>query len=217
MNNLSIAIDGPAGAGKSTIARQIAEILNLIYIDTGAMYRAFTLKILTDNISLRDSNLIRKTLENTKIDIINTSVYLDKVKVDKEIRSPKINSMVSEVATLPFVRQVLVKMQQAIAKDNNVIMDGRDIGTRVLPNANFKFFITASIEERAKRRYKELIEKGYNCTIDDIISELSQRDRIDSQRSMDPLKKADDATVIDTTDKTIDDVINYILHIINKG
>ncbi len=217
MKNLAIAIDGPAGAGKSTIAKKISKIKNLTYIDTGAMYRAFTLKLLKGNIPFNDDNSIIEVLKNTKIEIHNNSIFLDGEKVDKEIRSPIVSENVSKIAALPYVRRELVKKQQEIAKYNNVIMDGRDIGTKVLPDAKYKFYLTADIKERAKRRYEELIQKGYKCSLEDIIKELSQRDKLDSERKHDPLKKADDAILIDTTGKSIEDVIEDILTIIKDS
>ncbi|RKD27707.1 cytidylate kinase [Caminicella sporogenes DSM 14501] len=215
MANLSIAIDGPAGAGKSTIAKKIALLKNLVYIDTGAMYRAFTLKLINKNIPLDNYDLIKEVLKDTEIDIVDGKIYLDNVNVSSEIRKPIINKNVSQIASIPFVREFLVKLQRKIAENNNVIMDGRDIGTKVLPDAKYKFFLTASIEERAKRRYKELKEKGYKCSLKDVIDEIANRDKMDSERKVDPLKKADDAILIDTTGKTIEKVINEILSMID--
>ncbi|WIF94715.1 (d)CMP kinase [Caminicella sporogenes] len=215
MANLSIAIDGPAGAGKSTIAKKIALLKNLVYIDTGAMYRAFTLKLINKNIPLDNYDLIKEVLKDTEIDIVDGKIYLDNVNVSSEIRKPIINKNVSQIASIPFVREFLVKLQRKIAENNNVIMDGRDIGTKVLPYAKYKFFLTASIEERAKRRYKELKEKGYKCSLKDVIGEIANRDKMDSERKVDPLKKADDAILIDTTGKTIEEVINEILSMID--
>jgi cytidylate kinase len=216
VNLISIAIDGPAGAGKSTIAKRIAEIMNLLYIDTGAMYRAITLKLLNKNISFADKKMIEKILKNTKIQFINNCIFLDGINVNEEIRKPMINENVSKIAALPFVRERLVKLQRDIAKNNNVIMDGRDIGTRVLPDAKYKFFLTASINERAKRRFMELKEKGYDYSYDEIVKEITNRDKMDSERAFDPLKKAEDAILIDTTGKDIDEVINIILSKIRK-
>jgi cytidylate kinase len=211
VHKISIAIDGPAGAGKSTLAKKIANLKNLLYIDTGAMYRAVTLKLLRENVPLDNYELVKRVLDNTIIEIINGSIFLDNVNVDKEIRTPKVNENVSKVAALPFVRETLVKLQRKIADKNNVVMDGRDIGTKVLPNAEYKFFITASIEERARRRYEELKKNGYHCSFNDIVKKIAERDKMDSERKLDPLKKADDAVIIDTTNKNIDEVINIIL------
>ncbi|MCT4565196.1 MAG: (d)CMP kinase [Maledivibacter sp.] len=217
MNIISIAIDGPAGAGKSTIAKKIAQIKDLLYIDTGAMYRAITLKLLNENISFDNEKMIEGILSITKIQFINGNILLDNINVNKEIREPIINENVSRVAALPLVRKTLVKLQGEIAQKNNVIMDGRDIGTRVLPNAKYKFFLTASIDERARRRYKELKDKGYDYSYENIAEEIANRDRMDSERTLDPLKKAEDAILVDTTGKNIDEVINIILDYISES
>jgi cytidylate kinase len=217
VNIISIAIDGPAGAGKSTIAKKIAQIKDLLYIDTGAMYRAITLKLLNENISFDNEKMIEGILSITKIQFINGNILLDNINVNKEIREPIINENVSRVAALPLVRKTLVKLQGEIAQKNNVIMDGRDIGTRVLPNAKYKFFLTASIDERARRRYKELKDKGYDYSYENIAEEIANRDRMDSERTLDPLKKAEDAILVDTTGKNIDEVINIILDYISES
>lgn len=217
MNIISIAIDGPAGAGKSTIAKKIAQIKNLLYIDTGAMYRAITLKLLNENISFDSKKIIEEVLKRTKIEFVDGSIFLDEANVDKEIREPKINENVSKIAALPFVRETLVKLQREIAEMNNVIMDGRDIGTRVLPNAKYKIFLTASIDERAERRFKELRAKGYECDYNEIANEIANRDKMDSERALDPLKKAEDAILVDTTGKNINEVIDIILDIIEES
>jgi len=211
VKNISIAIDGPAGAGKSTIAKKIASIMNLIYIDTGSMYRALTLKLLSRNVNFNNIELVKEIINETEIEILDGSIYLDGKNVDEEIRSPRVNENVSKVAALPFVRERMVALQREIAKNNDVIMDGRDIGTRVLRDAKYKFYITATINERAYRRYKELNEKGYNYNLKDVIEEMSKRDKMDSEREIDPLKMAKDAVLIDTTGKTINDVVREIL------
>lgn len=214
MDNISIAIDGPAGAGKSTIARKIAEIKNIIYIDTGAMYRAITLKLLRKNVDLEDIKSIKRILEDTQITITDANIYLDGINVEKEIRTPEVSENVSKVAALPFIREKMVKLQREIASKHDVIMDGRDIGTRVLKDAKYKIFLTASIEERAIRRHNELISKGYKYTLENVINDISTRDRMDTEREMDPLRIADDAILIDTSGKTVDNVIEEILALI---
>lgn len=211
VDKVSIAIDGPAGAGKSTIAKRIAEVKKILYIDTGAMYRAITLKLLNNNISLEDNNMIIHILESTSIEFQEGSIYLDGINVDEDIRRPNINENVSEVAAIPCVRKALVDIQRKIAEISSVIMDGRDIGTRVLPKSKYKFFLTASVEERAKRRYIELKDKGYELSYEDVVLEISKRDKIDSERKVDPLKKAEDAILVDTTGKTIDEVVDNII------
>lgn len=216
MRNLIIAIDGPAGAGKSTISKIIAEKLNIEYIDTGAMYRAVTLKIIRKGISLNDDDAIECMLKETEIDFINGRIYLDGEDVSKDIRTIEVSSKVSDVAAKSYVRQRLVEIQKNMAAKKSVIMDGRDIGTNVLKDANYKIFLTASVEERAKRRYKEMIEKGSNVTFEDVCKDIENRDRIDSTRKVNPLRKADDAIEVDTTSKSIDEVVDEILSIVNK-
>ncbi len=211
MAKVTIAIDGPAGAGKSTIAKRIAELKNLLYIDTGAMYRAITLKLLNNNVAIHDKDRIKTILENTKIEFIEGSIFLDDIRVDDEIREPRVNENVSEVAAIPLIRETLVGLQRKIAENNNVVMDGRDIGTRVLPDAKYKFFLTASIGERAERRYEELVKKGYGCNYEEVVKEITKRDKIDSERVLDPLQKAEDAILVDTTGKNIAEVIDIIM------
>lgn len=211
MKNISIAIDGPAGAGKSTIAKKIARIKKITYIDTGAMYRALTLKLLNNNISLDNEKLVKRVLDETTIEIINGEIYLDSINANQDIRAPRVNEKVSIVAALPFVREKMVSLQREIAKNNDIIMDGRDIGTKVLKNADYKFFLTASIKERAIRRHKELLEKGYSFNYDYVLNDIVKRDKMDSEREVDPLRMAEDAILIDTTGKTIDQVVTEIL------
>lgn len=214
-NNISIAIDGPAGAGKSTVAKIIAERLRFEYIDTGAMYRAFTFKVLERGISVNDIGSIIQELDNTTIDFTNNHIYLDGEIVDKQIRENRISNNVSDIAKIKEVRAGMVKIQQKIAKNKSIVMDGRDIGTVVLPNAEYKFFLSASLKERARRRYKELIEKGEkNLTLDEIEKEIERRDIIDSTREISPLVKSKDAYEIDTTNKMIDECVEEIINII---
>ncbi|WP_432664863.1 (d)CMP kinase [Wukongibacter baidiensis] len=211
MDKVSIAIDGPAGAGKSTIAKRIAEAKEILYIDTGAMYRAITLKLLNTNVSLDNNEMVSKTLESTTIEFKEGNIYLDGINVNEEIRRPNINENVSAVAAMSCVRKTLVDIQRKIAENNDVIMDGRDIGTRVLPSAKYKFFLTASVEERARRRYVELTEKGYKLNYEDVAKEIAKRDKMDTERELDPLRQAEDAILVDTTGKSIDEVIDTII------
>lgn len=214
-NRLIIAVDGPAGAGKSTIAKRIADILKLEYIDTGAMYRALTLKVIEAGIDPRNTDKILKLMENTSIYFKDNHIYLDGTKVDNEIRKNIINNNVSVISKIKEVRENMVQLQRSLAESSNLIMDGRDIGTVVLPNANYKFFITASVEERARRRYKELLEKKEkNISYERILTEIKNRDRIDSTREIAPLKKSLDAYEIDTTEKTVEECVKEILRII---
>lgn len=215
---LIIAVDGPAGAGKSTIAKRIAEILELEYIDTGAMYRALTLKVIRAGIDPEDTENILKLMETTSIYFKDNHIYLDGTTVDNEIRKKIVNNNVSVISKIKEVRENMVHLQRSLAESSNLIMDGRDIGTVVLPNANYKFFITASIEERGRRRYKELLEKEEkNISYEQILTEIKNRDRIDSTRKIAPLKKSLDAYEIDTTEKTVEECVEEILRIIEGG
>jgi cytidylate kinase len=211
MNNKVIAIDGPAGAGKSTIARKLADMLGYTYVDSGAMYRALTLKLLKDNTDLTDMDTVVKTAENADIDFIINSIYLDGAVVDREIREENVNWNVSCVAAIPEVRRIMVDLQRKVSKNKNVVMDGRDVGTVIFPDADYKFFVTASVEERAERRYNEILQKGYSADINDIKAQIENRDHIDSTRCDSPLKKADNAICIETTGKNISEVMREVL------
>ena len=210
-----IAIDGPAGSGKSTIAKLIAEDLGLVYLDTGAMYRLVTLKALNDGI-LGDLEEIKKMLNNLNIDIKENGFYLDNVDVSDEIRKPIVSENVSDIAAIREVREKMVDLQRKFSESKNVILDGRDIGTVVFPNANVKIFLVADAKERANRRYKELVKKGENVKIEEIYENILKRDEIDSTRKESPLKKAEDAIEVDTTSKNIEEVKNEILNIYSK-
>ena len=206
-----IAIDGPAGAGKSTIAKKVADSLGYVYIDTGAMYRAFTYELLTSSISLSDIEKITKVLEKTNIEFKNSEIFLNNLNVTNEIRSKNVTANVSAVSAIPQVREKLVDLQRKIASESNSILDGRDIGTVVFPNAELKIFLTASVKIRALRRYNELIAKDKNIDINEIEAEIEKRDKLDSSRETSPLIKAADAIEIDTSDLSIDEVANTIL------
>lgn len=206
-----IAIDGPAGAGKSTISKLIAEKLNINYIDTGAMYRAITYKCLSNGIDINNESNVIEIAKNSDIDFKDNNIYLDSKVVNEEIRTRNVSSNVSEVAKIKEVRILMVDIQREIGKRNSVILDGRDIGSYVFPNADYKFFLVATPEERGKRRYKELIEKGYEGTLDEIISDIKRRDEMDSNREFAPLKKADDAVEIDTTGLNIEEVVEEVI------
>ena len=210
-----IAIDGPAGSGKSTIAKLIAENLGLVYLDTGAMYRLVTLKALNEGI-LGDFEKIKKMLNNLNIDIKENGFYLDNVDVSDEIRKPIVSENVSDIAAIREVREKMVDLQRKFSESKNVILDGRDIGTVVFPNANVKIFLVADAKERANRRYKELVKKGENVKIEEIYENILKRDEIDSTRKESPLKKAKDAIEVDTTSKNIEEVKNEILNIYSK-
>ena len=210
-----IAIDGPAGSGKSTIAKLIAEDLGLVYLDTGAMYRLVTLKALNDGI-LGNLDKIIKMLDNLNIDIKENGFYLDDIDVSEEIRKPVISENVSDIAAIREVREKMVDLQRKFSESKNVILDGRDIGTVVFPNADVKIFLIADAKERANRRYKELVSKVENVKIEEIYENILKRDKIDSTRKESPLKKADDAIEVDTTSKNIEEVKNEILNIVRK-
>ena len=210
-----IAIDGPAGSGKSTIAKLIAEDLGLVYLDTGAMYRLVTLKALNDGI-LGDFEKIKKMLDNLNIDIRENGFYLDNVDVSEKIRKPVVSENVSDIAAIREVREKMVDLQRKFSESKNVILDGRDIGTVVFPNADVKIFLVADAKERANRRYKELAAKGENVRIEEIYENILKRDEIDSTRKESPLKKAEDAIKVDTTSKSIEEVKNEILNIFSN-
>lgn len=212
-----IAVDGPAGSGKSTISKLLAKELGLVYLDTGAMYRLFTLKMLKENISFSDSDKINELLENLNINIENDRFYLDEKDVSEEIRKTDIAENVSKTAAIKEVREKMVNLQREFSKSKNVILDGRDIGTVVFPEADIKIFLVADAEERAERRFKELQEKEENISLDNIYENILKRDRLDSTRENSPLKKANDAIEVDTTGKNIEEVKNIILNLyINK-
>lgn len=216
MAKINIAIDGPAGAGKSTVAKHISKILGIIYLDTGAMYRAVALKAITSGIATKDAKALEELVKDIdiKVDLKGEEqrIFLDGRDVTHLIRTPEVSIGASDVSAIPAVRIKLVELQREIARTNDVVMDGRDIGTYVLPNANYKFFLTASLDERAKRRYKELLEKGATETkYDDVLKDISYRDKNDSSRAFAPLAKAEDAVEIDTTDLSLEQVIEKIL------
>lgn len=211
-----IAIDGPAGSGKSTISKLVAKDLDLIYLDTGAMYRLVTLKALKMGIldgNLEDLDKINELLDNLEIDIREDGFYLDGVDVSEEIRKPTVSENVSKIAAIKEVRIKMVDLQRKFSKAKNVILDGRDIGTVVFPNADLKVFLVADARERANRRYKELTEKGENVSLDEIYQNILMRDKTDSTREEAPLKKAEDAIEVDTTSKSIDEVKEEILNL----
>ncbi|WP_223591627.1 (d)CMP kinase [Neobacillus bataviensis] len=217
---LSIAIDGPAAAGKSTVAKIVAEKLGYIYIDTGAMYRALTYKAIANNLNLEEEDTLLKMLLSTSIELFPSErgqlVFLDNQDVTDEIRSSEVTNSVSIVAKHQLVREEMVKRQQAFAIDGGVVMDGRDIGTHVLPNAEVKVFLLASVDERAERRHQENLQKGFLSNLDQLKEEIARRDKIDSEREIAPLKKADDAIEIDTTSLAIPEVVEKIMALVHE-
>ena len=218
---VSIAIDGPAGAGKSTLSRTVAKKLGFIYVDTGALYRTVGLKFLNLGYDTDLNCEIGDVLNNTTayIRFVNGEqrVFLDGNDVSDLIRTPKASMMASAVSAKPEVREFLLNMQRKLAEDNNVVMDGRDIGTVVLPNATLKIYLTASAEDRAMRRHKELCEKGENVTFEDVYKDMVQRDYNDMNRPISPLKKADDAVLADTTGYEFEQSLELLLKIIEEG
>ena len=217
---ISVAIDGPAGAGKSSVSRMAALKLGYIYVDTGALYRAIGLKFLNSGYDESLECDVNSILENTRIDIKFTDgvqrVILDGEDVSDKIRTPKASMMASAVSAKPAVRDFLLEMQRKLARENNVLMDGRDIGTVVLPNANVKIYLTASVEERAARRYRELKEKDPNITLEAVKGDIEQRDRNDMNRAVAPLKKADDAVLADTTGLNVEQSGELIIQIVTQ-
>ena len=210
-----IAIDGPAGSGKSTIAKLVALELGFEYLDTGAMYRMVTLRLVNKKISLEDIRSIEKEIKNMKIDILNNRFFLNNVDVTDEIRTPIVSENVSKVAKIKEIRYKMVELQREISKSKNTILDGRDIGTVVFPNAEIKIYLIADEVERAKRRYSEL-KNNSEISFEDVLKNIIERDRIDSTRVESPLKKAEDAIEIDTTGNTIEEVKEKILQEIEE-
>ena len=208
---IRIAIDGPGGAGKSTIAKLVGDKLGLEYIDTGAMYRAVGLKLNRKGIKPDDLISISNVLEETTIDFVNGKIILDRDDVSDIIRTQEISKFASIYSQIPEVRSKLVDIQRRIAAGKSVIMDGRDIGTNVLTDAELKVFLTADSMVRARRRYEELRSKGVNANLDDIHEEIKERDYQDMNRKLNPLVQAEDAIRLDTSDMTIDDVVNTIV------
>ncbi len=220
--HFSIAIDGPAGAGKSTIAKSLAKRLGIMHLDTGAMYRAAGKKALDHGIDPADRGKIAPMIAATDINVVFSRgvqrVFLDGADVTDKIRTQDVSKAASDIGTIPEVRVKLVELQRGIAERNSVIMDGRDIGSYVLPDAEFKFYITADVKERARRRMFDLRRFGTDegRTYEDIEREIADRDRVDSTREFAPLKRADDAMVIDTTNMTAEAVINLMLDTIGR-
>ena len=211
-----IAIDGPAGAGKSTIAKLLAEKLDCTYINTGAMYRAVALKLLRTGGKFSQED-IKEILEKIDINLKKEKVLLDGKDVSEDIKDEKVAKLASKVAQLPIVRQILVEKQRKIAKKEKcVVMEGRDIGTVVFPNATVKIFLTASPEERAKRRFEELKEKGFHIPYEHLLEKIKERDKQDMERKIAPLKPTKEHIIVDTTGKTIDEVLYFILRVVKE-
>ena len=210
----NIAIDGPAGAGKSTIAKRVAAEKAFIYVDTGAMYRAIALYLLRNEIEAAETEKVESALAEIRISIRYEEgvqqVLLNDENVSGLIRTEQVGNMASKASALPSVREKLLELQRTLAKENDVVMDGRDIGTNILPHAQLKIYLTASVDTRAQRRYKELCEKGIECALDEIKKDIEQRDYQDMNRAIAPLRQADDAVYLDSSDMTIDEVVGKI-------
>lgn len=219
MKKIVVAIDGPAGAGKSTIAKLVGEKLGYAYIDTGAMYRSVTWKFLGTGQSFDEKfigDLAHQMLIDFKPEANINRVFVDGTEVTDAIRTPEVTASVSKVAAIGSVREAMVDQQRRMGEVGGIIMDGRDIGTVVFPNAQLKIFLTASVEERASRRYKENIAKGQACDLEQLKQEIAARDKADSEREISPLKQAEDAILLDSSDMTIDQVVQTILKMVEE-
>ncbi len=218
--SINIAIDGPAGAGKSTIARKLAAVRNYIYVDTGAMYRAMALYMIEAGTDISDPAAVREACDQIRIRIAyeqgEQMVCLNDASVNDRIRTEAVSSMASKISAIGDVRAALLALQRSLAADSDVIMDGRDIGTHVLPGADVKIYLTADPHVRALRRYKEQTEKGEVCTLEAIEKDIIDRDWRDMHREIAPLKQAEDAVLVDTSDMTIDEVVKAISDIIDR-
>lgn len=214
-----IAIDGPAASGKSTLAKDLADKLGYLYVDTGAMYRAITFYALEHKI-VEDNDELIKILQDLKLELEYenklTRVFINDEEVTEKIRTPEVNSKVSDISKIKEVRTEMVKLQRKMANNKNLVVEGRDTTTVVFPKADLKIFLTADVKERARRRYLEYKEKGEDVTLEDVEASINNRDHIDSSRDVSPLKKADDAIEVDTTDLTIEEEINRIVARVNS-
>ncbi|WP_093230774.1 (d)CMP kinase [Thermoflavimicrobium dichotomicum] len=213
MRRFLVAIDGPAGAGKSTVARLVAEQLGLTYVDTGAMYRGVAWRALQEKVDVTNEEVLAQLAEATQFKLEKEGIRINGKWLKEELRTPEVSQLASAIAKMGEVRQALVRKQQEIARQHGVVMDGRDIGTHVLPHADVKVFLTASIEKRAKRRYLELLAKGYQVDERTLQEEIRKRDENDQTRKHSPLRQAEDAVFIDTSDLTVSEVVEKILEL----
>ncbi|WP_010239358.1 (d)CMP kinase [Clostridium arbusti] len=213
---LSVAIDGPAGAGKSTIAKIVGEKFKLMYINTGAMYRAITVLAIRSNISYVEIEKLCTLADSLEMHFYNDKIIVNNEDLSDKVNMPDISKQVSNYAAIPEIRERLVRLQRNMSEKYDVVMDGRDIGTVVLKDAAFKFYLTASPEKRAKRRFEELISRGITVDYEKILSDIIKRDYIDSNRKVNPLTKAEDAIVIDSSNMSIDEVVDFIINCIKK-
>lgn len=221
MKRLNIAIDGPSGAGKSTLAKSVAKKLGIYYLDTGAMYRAAAYAAIKAEVDIGDAKQVERFIEKLDLRTVYEdgiqAVYADGENVMPYIRTPEISNAASKISAYPCTRFKLVEMQRETARQYDLVLDGRDIGTFVLPDAGCKIFLTADVNERAKRRFLELRKSGIDKSIEEVLSEMKSRDENDSKRSLAPLKKADDAVLIDTTDMNEEEAVNAVLSVIRAG
>lgn len=210
----NVAIDGPAGAGKSTIAKLVAKEKGYIYVDTGAMYRGLAIHFIKKGLKAEDIKGIVEACKDAEVSIVYENdvqqIYLNGENVTVMLRTEEVGNMASKTSAIPAVREKLLELQRTLAREKNVIMDGRDIGTNILPNADVKIYLTASVETRATRRYKELLEKGENCVYEEIAQDIKERDERDMNREIAPLKQAEDAILVDSSEMTIDEVVKTI-------
>lgn len=211
-----VAVDGPAGSGKGTLTKLVADKLNLQYIDTGAMYRCIALKMLEEGIGLEDTDKIKEILDGIEIDLQGPKVILNGRDVSKEIRTVEVANFTSPVSTIDFVRTKMVELQRGLGKEKDIIMEGRDIGTVVFPNADVKIYLDASAEERANRRLKQNKEKGINTSYEEILENIKSRDKNDKASNVGTFKQAEDAIYIDSTNLTIEEVTDRIVNIIKE-
>lgn len=220
MKKLVIAVDGPAASGKSTTSKLVAKDLGYLYVDTGAMYRAMTLKVLQHEINLEAEERISRLAEKTNIRLEQhddqLKVFLDSKEVTRAIRSRAVTNAVSAVSAIKKVREVMVREQRRIGVNGGIVLDGRDIGTVVFPNADMKIFMMANVNERASRRQKDLIKEGVDVSLEELVEEINERDRKDSKRNISPLRKADDAIILDTTNLTIAKQVKFIVNKANE-
>ena len=210
----NVAIDGPAGAGKSTIAKLVAKEKGYIYVDTGAMYRGLAIHFIKKGLKAEDIKGIVEACKDAEVSIVYENdvqqIYLNGENVTAMLRTEEVGNMASKTSAIPAVREKLLELQRTLAREKDVIMDGRDIGTNILPNAHVKIYLTASVETRATRRYKELLEKGENCVYEEIAQDIKERDERDMNREIAPLKQAEDAILVDSSEMTIDEVVKTI-------
>lgn len=220
VRKLIVAIDGPAGAGKSTVAKRLAKELGYTYMDTGAMYRAFAWRVMEQGMDLSDERELRRVLQQTNIELVEhfgrPGVLLNGVDVTDRIRTPELSQLASRISTSKIVRERMVELQRAIGSQGGVVAEGRDIGTVVFPDAEVKIYLDASSQERARRRFEEFRGQGSRVTMEETVSEMEERDRRDKERDVAPLRKAEDALVIDSTDSAVDGVVERIMQEIKK-